>query len=100
MDFLALSETGRANFSIPFLTHLAAGLDFAWFCLPPHGRSGGMLMGFNCATIQVKLITAGDFSVKFHLRSKCDGFEWLLVSVYGAAQEENKAAFLSELVRL
>ena len=90
----------RSNFATPFLSHLSAGLDFAWFCLPPHGRSGGMLMGFNCDTLQVKRITAGDFSVKFHLRSKSDGFEWVLVTVYGAAQEENKAAFLSELVRL
>ena len=67
LDFLALSETGRANFATPFLSHLSAGLDFAWFCLPPHERSGGMLMGFNCDTLQVKRITAGDFSVKFHL---------------------------------
>ena len=53
LDFIALSETGRSNFSTPFLSHLAAGLDFSWFCLPPQGRSGGMLIGINMATIQV-----------------------------------------------
>ena len=43
---------------------------------------------------------AGDFCVKFKLKSKEDGFLWLLVIVYGAAQETNKPAFLSELVRI
>jgi hypothetical protein len=44
-------------------------------------------------------VSNGDFCVKFHIRSKKDGFDWLLVPVYGAAQEEKKADFLSELVR-
>jgi hypothetical protein len=38
--------------------------------------------------------------IKFHLRNKSDHFIWSLVSVYGAAQDENKAAFLRELVNL
>lgn len=47
LDFIALLEIGRSNFSNPFLRHLARGLDFAWYCLPPQGRSGGILVGFN-----------------------------------------------------
>ena len=100
LDFFALSETGRSNFATPFLTHLAAGQDFSWFCLPPRGRSGGMLIGVNTATLQVKNVDVGDFCVKLYVKSKCDGFEWVLVSVYGAAQDEQKPMFLSELVRL
>ena len=42
----------------------------------------------------------GDFCVKLFLRSKNDGFEWVLVSVYDIAQEEYKTQFVSELVRL
>ena len=68
LDFIALSEAGRSNFATLFLNHLASGIDFSWFCLPPHGRSGGMLVGFNCATLQVKNVIAGDFSLIFHLR--------------------------------
>ena len=98
LDFLALSETGRSNFSTLFLSHLAAGRDFSWFCLPPRGRSGGMLLGMNMGTLQVTNVEVGDFCVKLFLKSKCDGFEWVLVSVYGAAQDEHKAQFLSELV--
>jgi hypothetical protein len=47
LDFVALLETGRSNFSIPFLNQLAAGYSYSWFCLPPHGRSGGILVGIN-----------------------------------------------------
>jgi exonuclease III len=38
--------------------------------------------------------------IKFHLWNKSDHFIWSLVSVYGAAQDEHKAAFLRELVNL
>ena len=100
LDFLALSETGRSNFSTPFLNNLAVGFDFSWFCLPPQGRSGGMLIGINMATIQVTNVEVGDFCVKLYVKSRFDGFEWVLVSVYGAAQDDKKNLFLSEFVRM
>jgi hypothetical protein len=85
LDFVALVETGRSNFSVPFLRNLAAGRDFSWFYLPPHGRSGGILVGVNLESLSVKNVDSGDFCIKFHLRSK-DGFEWNFVVVYGTAQ--------------
>jgi hypothetical protein len=48
---------------------MSGGLDFAWYYLPPKGRS------------------------------KRDGFEWLLIPVYGVAQEIIKADFLAQLLR-
>jgi exonuclease III len=48
----------------------------------------------------VNNVDNGEFCVKLYLRSKHDGFEWILVSVYGAAQDSRKPEFLSELVRL
>src|SRR3954471_159596 len=42
----------------------------------------------------------GDFTVKFRVRSRIDGFNWALVVVYGAAQPELKAEFLADLVRI
>jgi hypothetical protein len=36
--------------------------------------------------------------MKFKLRNKGDNFEWLLLAVYGTAQEVEKEDFLSELV--
>ena len=59
-----------------------------------------MLIGVNTTTIQVSNVDVGDFCVKLYVKSRCDGFEWVLVSVYGAAQDEHKPMFLSELVRL
>ena len=43
---------------------------------------------------------AKDFHIKFHIRNKPDNFIWSLVAVYGAAQDEHKAAFLRKLVNL
>jgi exonuclease III len=37
--------------------------------------------------------------LNFKLDQNKDGFEWLLIPVYGAAQESNKADFLAEMVR-
>jgi endonuclease/exonuclease/phosphatase (EEP) superfamily protein YafD len=68
--------------------------------LPPRGRSGGILAGFNCSTISVNNVVSGDYCAKFHVKCKNDGFEWALVAVYGAAQEANKPEFLAELVRI
>ena len=42
LDFIALIETGRSNFSTSFLRSLSGEADFMWFCLPLHGRSGGI----------------------------------------------------------
>jgi exonuclease III len=100
LDFIAIVETGRSNFTVPFLRDLSCGKDFSWFCLPPHGRSGGILVGINDNTLKVTKVDNGDFCVKLTLKSKSDGVEWVLVPVYGAAQDALKHEFLSELVRL
>ena len=85
LDFVAIIETGRSSFATPFLKFLARDLDFVWYCLPPHGRSGGMLLGFNNDSLAVQDVVSGDVCVKLHLTTKLDGFRWTLVVVYGAA---------------
>jgi hypothetical protein len=52
------------------------------------------LVGINTYTLQTKKVDNGDFCVKFHARCKHDGFEWILVSVYGAEQNTHKPEFL------
>ena len=32
LDIIAILETGRSNFTVPFLRKLAGGQDFSWFC--------------------------------------------------------------------
>jgi hypothetical protein len=100
LDFFAILETGRSNFSQPFLNNLAGGLDYQWYCLPPMGRSGGIIVGLNAATLSVQDITIGDRCAKFYVTSKNDNFKWALVAVYGDAQDAHKSDFLVEMVRI
>ena len=79
---------------------LPGGVDYDWHYLPPRGRSGGILLGVRCETLEVRSVVMGDFVVKFRVRSKVDGFIWALVVVYGAAQPELKPDFLADLVRI
>ena len=75
-------------------------MDFDWHCRPPRGRSGGILLGVKCKTLEVLNVVHGDFAVKFRVRSKIDGFQWALVAVYGAVQPKLKPDFLADLVRI
>jgi hypothetical protein len=59
-----------------------------------------MLVGVDLSIFDISEIEEGDFFVKFKLRNKQDDFQWLLVSIYGAAQDHFKQAFLAELVHL
>jgi exonuclease III len=99
LDFIALLETGKKDFSQSKLDRLCGGRNFVWHWTEPHGRSGGMLLGVNLDVCDVGSIEEGDFFIKFHLRNRCDDFHWCLVAVYGAAQPEFKEKFLTELVQ-
>jgi hypothetical protein len=44
--------------------------------------------------------TSGNFVLKFKLHNKAANFVWHMVAVYGAAQENEKEIFLSELARM
>jgi hypothetical protein len=91
-------ETGKDDFSNSCLKNICGGRDFLWHWTRPRGRSGGILLGVNLEVFNLSSIDEGDFYVKFHVRNKVDGFQWILVAVYGAAHEEYKEAFLVELV--
>ena len=99
LAFVALLETGKSDMSKTNLTRLSGGADFVWHCLPPRGRSGGILLGINAAVLDLSLTVEGEFFVKFHLRNKEDNFKWILMAVYGPAQDDFKSSFLAELVR-
>ena len=58
------------------------------------------LLRINLLTFDIGEIEEGDFFVKFKIRNKDDGFQWLLVSVYGAAQPSLKESFLTKLAHL
>jgi hypothetical protein len=97
INFIALSETGRESFPDHVLKNLCAGRDFLWHAMAPHGRSGGILLGVDLSVFDIGAIDEGDFYVKFTLRYKSTDFKFVLYSIYGPAQSQNKAAFLAEL---
>jgi hypothetical protein len=37
LEFIAISETGKQNYSVSFLNRLSGGEDFAWISRPPPG---------------------------------------------------------------
>ena len=97
ISFIDLSETGKDDFPDHILKNLCAGWDFLWHCMAPHGRSGGILLGVDLQVFDIGAIAEGDFYVKFTLRCKNDGFKFVLYTVYGTAQYQNKQTFLAEL---
>ncbi|PUZ59464.1 hypothetical protein GQ55_4G043800 [Panicum hallii var. hallii] len=97
LDFIALLETGKRDFSLFSLNGFCGGKNFLWYWTEPHGRSGGILLGVNIDVLDIGSIEEGDYYVKFRLKNKSDNFQWVLVAVYGAAQPEYKENFLTGL---
>jgi hypothetical protein len=58
------------------------------------------MVGINSDTLQVGHVETGDYCVKMKMRLKYDGFQWVFIPVYGAAQDNHKPKFLAELVRM
>ena len=90
ISFIALFKIGRDAFLDRILNNLCAGRDFLWPSMAPHGRSGGILLGVDLHVFNIGAIAEGDFYVKFTLRCKNDGFKFVLYTVYGPAQYQNK----------
>ena len=59
LNFIALSEVGRKELSMPFLKNLCAGRDFLWHIKAPRGRSGGILMGIDLSVFDIGAISEG-----------------------------------------
>ena len=94
LDFVAIMETDMFRMN---LNRLSGGADFIWHCLPPRGRSGGVLLGINSTALDLSLIVEGEFFIKFHLRNKSDDFKWILMAVYGPTQDKFKSTSCQNL---
>ena len=55
-------------------------------------------MGVNAHVFDIGNIVIGNFHIKFNVRNKDDGFEWAIIAAYGAAQDDLKQDFLTEMV--
>jgi hypothetical protein len=97
INFIALFETGRESFPDHVLKNLCVGREFLWHAMAPHGISGGILLEVDFGAFDIGAIDEGDFYVKFTLRYKPTDFKFVLSSIYGLAQLQNKCAFLAEI---
>lgn len=100
INLIALSETGRQDFSDTTLKFFCGGRDFIWHSMAPHGRSGGILLGADMSYFDIGAIDEGDFYVKFLLRNKAADFKFSVFVVYGPAQQQDKEAFLIEMANV
>jgi hypothetical protein len=71
--------------------------NFLWMWNPSKGKSGGILVGVNIELYDVGSFRRREYMLQLNLWDKVNKLKWNLLIVYGAAQEENKVAFLFEL---
>jgi hypothetical protein len=64
LDFIAIPETGKRDYSQSFLNRLSGGIDFEWFYSPPRGRSGGFLIGVRTYSTEVLANSDGEYHIK------------------------------------
>ena len=93
LDFIALLETCRKNFTDKELNNICGGKQFLWSWIDHKGHSRGILLGINPSIFDIGFISQGDYHIKIRMRNKVDGFQWNLIAVYGAAQAEYKKSF-------
>jgi hypothetical protein len=70
IDFIGLQETNKKSFEDMWLNSISGNRNFAWFWTPANGRYGGLLVGFNADTFDVRATEMGDFMIKVLLVHK------------------------------
>jgi hypothetical protein len=74
LDFIAILETKRNDFTASELAHFCANKNYPWNWSPTRGRSGGILLGANLDNFDVQSVCLGSFHVKLQLRNKLRQF--------------------------
>jgi hypothetical protein len=70
LDFIAILETKRNDFTAPELAHFCTNKNYSWNWALTRGRSGGILLGVNLDIFDVQCVVLSNFHVKLHLRDK------------------------------
>ena len=98
-DFIGLQETMVSECVTSLLRKFDTFQHYLWEWTPSKGKSGGILVGINLSRFDVGSFKKGDFILQMNLWDKEVRIKWNLLVIYGAAQEEKKFEFLSELSR-
>ena len=99
-DFICLSETKKAEFSINQLEALDSRHGFIWNWLPANNTAGGLLVGVKEDKFEILACDIFTFSISCLLKNKCNSTIWRLISVYGSAYDNFKLDFINELHNL
>lgn len=97
LDFLALQETMKKNFSARFFRNIDPGDLFVWNWISSVGKAGGILCSVKKEKFDVVSWNVGKFILQathFDVEKKV---MWALLVVYGAAHDDLKDEFLVEL---
>lgn len=98
-DFLGILETIKHDFSAEMLQKLSVGRGMVWKWMPATGRSGGILVGIDSEKLNIIGEVIGRYFIRLKLSNVDNKKVWDLMIVYGAAQVEQKADFLTELAK-
>lgn len=62
LDFIAVMETVKLDISKTNLARPSGGANIVWHCLPPRGRSDGILLDINTTSFDLSFIVEGFLS--------------------------------------
>lgn len=63
IDFISLQETNKKEFDQNWLLAISGNKNFKWIYAPPNGRSGGLLIGLNADTFEIRGYQVQDFMI-------------------------------------
>jgi hypothetical protein len=96
-DIVCFQETILKDFPDSCLRKIDPGSCYLWDWILAKGRSGGVFTGIKVDRFDVGNRVQGSFILQHNLWDRRLETKWNVMNVYGAAQEENKDSFLSEL---
>ena len=94
---IGLQETMIQDCDDKILRKFDCNQDYLWLNNPAKGKSGGILVGAKREFFYVGSFHQGDFMLQLNLWDKIYKTNWNLSIVYGAAHDDNKMNFLTEL---
>jgi exonuclease III len=95
--FIGLQETMVENCEDSLIRKFDPQQNYLWLWNPSKGKSGGILVGVKLELYEVGSFRQGEYMIQLNLWDKLAKIKWNLLIVYGAAHEEGKIPFLSEL---
>lgn len=95
--FVGLQETMIEVCEDSLIRKFDTQQEYIWLWNPSKGKSESILVGVKMDSFDVGSFKQGEFMIQLNLWDKRMKSKWNLVVVYGAAQDEGKIPFLSEL---